>query len=218
MKLPLPCPRCKDSDWPVVIERHGSTGAGRCACARGRELARLDANPRLVDQEGRTSNMRRPEENAPGISDVAAMAAVERLAILMRMVPSGDAAHAAIAEELQRFVCDPAGLAWLVSTAPIVFRSGWPEIAELRALYCRYDRPKDGIEQESGIFADDAWPVLPGLPLFKQIEAGPKRGGEISGDAPMTNTVRELARSKSMAPLMDRRRVAPEYLIPAEER
>lgn len=196
--LPPRCARCESGDWPYAP----NGGVERCNCSRGKALASMDAN------RGRSR-----AADTPGVTAEQAMVAVEKLSIRMSMVPSGQAAHLEIADMLMDFVCDSEGLEWLVKQAPKTFKGVWPNMHEMRALYCAKYQPRDGEVVESGMFLEGFTSLAPQV---LQIEAPPKRGGLVSQSSDLVAMVGELADRKSVR--RELKLAPPEYLIPAEQR
>ena len=213
--FPASCERCKSTDWPFKDNSDLDRGVERCSCRRGEAMKRADSRrPDVrVDGSGRCVVVARPVTDAPGILPEEALAAVEKLGVVMSMVPGG-IARRIIAEEVVLFVCAPMSLAWLIKQAPMIYKGVWPGMYELRALYCAKFPPKDGQVAESGVF--DTFPFTDGLAPLPQI-AAPKRGEAISVASDLIEMVDEVARLHAMPPT-PRVLTPPEYLIPSENR
>jgi hypothetical protein len=91
---------------------------------------------------------------------------VERAAgriFLMPFFPSSsETDRATVVDELLCMVQSDAEALWLAYRLVQVFTKGWPGIGEMRALYCKRFKPKDGIELYSQQFPD-------GFPSEKQL-------------------------------------------------
>ena len=91
---------------------------------------------------------------------------VERAAgriFLMPFFPSSsETDRATVVDELLCMVHSDAEALWLAYRLVQVFTKGWPGIGEMRALYCKRFKPKDGIELHSQQFPD-------GFPSEKQL-------------------------------------------------
>src|ERR1039458_6066248 len=109
--LAAACRRCAAGDWPYAP----NGGVERCDCLRGRQLLYI------AECRGRR------RDDVPGVTEVQAALAIEELAVMMPFVPDGDIAHALLARELMRFVCDAEELAWLVRQLVLGYAK-WPGI------------------------------------------------------------------------------------------
>jgi len=91
---------------------------------------------------------------------------VERAAGRIFLIPffpsSSETDRATVVDELLCMVHSDAEALWLAYRLVQVFTKGWPGIGEMRALYCKRFKPKDGIELYSQQFPD-------GFPSEKQL-------------------------------------------------
>lgn len=81
-----------------------------------------------------------------------ATACVARLC-LINFPPAEGATRSALFNEIVRMVTYNEEAEWLAYRANQVF-SNWPGVRELRALFCKRFRPKDGVEVDSKIFPE----------------------------------------------------------------
>jgi hypothetical protein len=129
---------------------------------------------------------------------------------LMVYFPADGPSRAALAEELKRMVTYNEEAEWLAHRANQVF-SNWPGVRELRALFCKRFRPKDGVEVDSKIFPEgfpseaELGPVpvaglLPSLTEREALEAArlPLLSGPVSEDPEALAIVSSLVQSAGL--------------------
>ena len=176
--LPAACRRCAAGDWPYAP----NGGVERCDCLRGRQLLYI------AECRGRR------RDDVPGVTEVQAALAIEELAVMMPFVPDGDIAHALLARELMRFVCDAEELAWLVRQLVLRYAK-WPGMREARALYCAAFSPMDGQIVETAVYDDG---IIPGVCEPPHLLADSPRGGRISRDPREAGLIRALGDAKRL--------------------
>lgn len=106
-----------------------------------------------------------------GLTKEGIMRASSRIALLPFFPASDTNARAVLMEEIL-LICESDEHAhWLALRMTQIFKSKWPGLAEMRALYCKRFRPRDGVQADSECFPD-GFPTeqelgvlnIPGLP------------------------------------------------------
>lgn len=80
--------------------------------------------------------------------------ATSRIALLPFFPASDRGARAVLQEELILICESDEHAQWLAIRMGQVFKKGWPGLGELRALYCKRFKPRDGIQSASELFQD----------------------------------------------------------------
>ncbi len=80
--------------------------------------------------------------------------AAARIALIPFFPASDLSARAVLMEELLLICESDAHALWLAMRMTQIFKSKWPGLGEMRALYCKRFRPRDGVPADSEIYAD----------------------------------------------------------------
>ena len=143
------CEKCGGSGWEV-----GASGARRCDCSKGKQLATLDA----LRDEGAPIV-------APVVTEEQAKLAVAVMAAIP-MFPADAIVRAVIGEEVRSLCADPGTAIWLAKRMVALYEK-WPGPRELRRVYASRYIPHDRI-MPAGI--SEAYPE--GIPSERTAKPG----------------------------------------------
>jgi hypothetical protein len=127
------------------------------------------------------------------ITDKDAAGATRALEALV-FFPAAYEAQVAIAEQIARMCTTAEQSDWLVGRMLELY-TRWPGPREMRAVFCSRYEPKDGIEVDSGVYADG----VPSEHRLLEIPLPPLPKGHLSsGDSEVDNIVSRLAIKKRL--------------------
>lgn len=131
------------------------------------------------------------------------LALISELAIMPFFPNNNPAALKAVAGICGSMCHNEAEVAWLVDYM-LTHYTQWPGPAEMRAVYCNFRKPKDGVNSYSSVYLDGvprAKTPFPGIAAPKpaeEIKALPA-GAAQTGDARMQASIEILSKTNSVA-------------------
>jgi hypothetical protein len=182
MNLPEPCEKCAPLNGAWMETENGLR---RCECERGQAL-----------KAARNATIQTPRP--PVLGESAAAMFAEMLAGI-GFYPSEAGARAFIASEIAAICNSENEAAWLVTQMHRRHSAKWPGVTEMRAVFCTYAQPLDGVMAISNATEEQIEQeyitslALPAAPMRKLSAGEP-----VIASPSIASTVSDLVRQKDM--------------------